>query len=90
MNVVWAAVIMERLNDASGQCCNSHLSHCRTLFSRYAWEGTVIVWGSQSNFYTKASELRNSCPKRVLQDSSGFDIVPANAVRRTDDQHSSP
>ena len=32
-----------------------------------------------------ARELRDSCPKMVLQDSSGFDIVPANAGGETDD-----
>lgn len=32
-------------------------------------------WGSQSNFYAKARELRNSSPSGVLQDSSGCDIV---------------
>jgi hypothetical protein len=35
-------------------------------------------WGSQSTFYAKAKELRNSCPKGVLQDSSGCDIVCEN------------
>jgi hypothetical protein len=33
-------------------------------------------WGSQSTFYAKARELRNSSPNGVLQDSSGSDIVP--------------
>jgi hypothetical protein len=39
---------------------------------------------------THGKELRNSSPNGVLQDSSGFDIVPANAVPGNPSEHSSP
>jgi hypothetical protein len=55
---------------------------CRTV-ARYSGHA---LGKEQSNFYSRA----NSCPNGVLQDSSGFDIVPNNAVGDTDKQHFSP